>query len=135
MDNKPPAEQNGEQPGAASLPPDAAKTTDPKVASTATAEQLLEVEKEMSGFEKSTLLWAKTAVLMSGLAAMFVCAQWWEMHEGGADTHDLAVSAGKQADRMKDFADRMKDQADRTKDLADRMKDQAARTQAVADWP
>lgn len=56
----------------------------------------------------------------------------YEIIEGGGDTHDLAVAAGKQADRMKDLADRMKDQADRTKDLADRMKDQADQTKTIA---
>jgi hypothetical protein len=47
----------------------------------------------MTGFEKSTLTWARTAVIMSGLAAIFVCAQWYEMHESGTDTHNLALAA------------------------------------------
>jgi hypothetical protein len=57
----------------------------------------------------------------------------YEIIEGGRDTHALAVAAGKQADRMQVFADRMKDQTDRTKDLADRMKDQADRTKTIAE--
>jgi hypothetical protein len=69
---------------------------------------------------------------MSGMAALFVCLQWWEMHTGSVDTHNLAVAAGKQADRMKDFSDRMKEQSDRTKDLAARMQDQAASTKDLA---
>jgi hypothetical protein len=133
VDNQPPAEQNGEKPEAASPPPDAAKTIDPKAASPATAEQLTEVEEQMSGFEKSTLRWAKTAVFMSGLAAIFVCAQWWEMHSGGKDTHDLAVAAGNQATWTQHLSDNMKTQADRTQELADRMKDQAERTKTIAD--
>ncbi|MGA3264100.1 MAG: hypothetical protein ABSC47_08660 [Terracidiphilus sp.] len=70
-------------------PPASSKEPEPisaPAASPATAKQLTEVEEHMSGFEKSTLRWAKTAVIMSGLAAVFVCAQWWEMHEGGIDT-------------------------------------------------
>jgi hypothetical protein len=51
----------------------------------------------MTGFEKATLRWGKIAVLLSGLAAVFVCAQWYEMHVGGQDTHALAVAAGQQA--------------------------------------
>jgi hypothetical protein len=95
------------------------ETRNANPAQPATADQLQEVEREMTGFERATLRWARVAVLMSGLAALFVCLQWYEMRKGGVDTHDLAVAAGKQASRMQDFADRMKDQADRTKDLVD----------------
>lgn len=84
-----------------------------------TAEQLREVEREMTGFERSTLRFARLAFGVSVLAAIFVGLQWHEMRSGSADTHDLAVAAGKQADRMKDLADRMKDQADRTKVIAE----------------
>jgi hypothetical protein len=129
-ENKPEANEPKPPPPAPinkSDPVDALPTTP------ATTQQLTEVEEQMSGFEKSTLRWAKTAVIMSAIAAIFVCAQWWEMHEGGADTHGLAVAAKNQADRMQDFANRMKDQNDRTKDLADRMKDQADRTKELVD--
>ena len=97
------------------------------------------VEKQMTGFEKATLQWAKVAVFLSALAAAFVCAQWLEMHAGGKDTHDLAVAAGNQATWTQRLADSAKIQsdktqalADRTKDLADRMKDQADQTKAIA---
>jgi cell division protein FtsL len=113
----------------------------------ATAQQLQAVEKQTSSFEKATLRWAKLAVFMSAIAALFVCLQWYEMHSGGQDTHDLAAAAGKQADaagkqadaagkevdRMKDFADKMKEQADRTKELAEQAKVQAAAAQKSAD--
>lgn len=56
-----------------------------------------------------------------------------EMHEGGVDTHDLAVAASKQADRMKDLADRMKDQAEATHDLAVAAGKQADASRAFAD--
>jgi hypothetical protein len=61
-------------------------------------------------------------------AAIFY-RQWKEMQSGGTDTHDLAIAAGKQADRTKELADHMKDQADQTKSLAESAKTQA--TQAV----
>lgn len=86
----------------------------------------------MNEFERSTVRWAKLAVAMSGLAAVFVCLQWYEMHTGSADTHELAVSAGKQADRTKELADRMKDQADQTKIVADQAKVQAGASKLLA---
>jgi hypothetical protein len=83
---------------------------------------------------------------MSALAAIFVCAQWWEMHKGGIDTHDLAVAAKDQAATAKsqaeelkkqaadthDLAIQAKNQADRTKDLVDQMKAQAIETTTIA---
>jgi hypothetical protein len=99
----------------------------------ASAQQLADVEKQMTGFEKATVRWAKAAVLMSGLAAVFVCLQWREMHTGGADTHSLAIAAKNQATWTQNLATNMQTQADRTKDLADRMKDQADRTKTIAD--
>ena len=106
---------------------------DTVAATPATTQQLAAVEKQMSGFEKSTLRWARTAVVMSALAAIFVCAQWWEMHEGGIDTHNLAVAAGTQATQTTNLAASTGTQADRTKDLADRMKDQSDQTKIIAD--
>ena len=133
--------------------PQAPSATEPQQvdappATPATADQLAQVEEQMSSFERSTLRWARAAVIMSFLAAVFVCFQWWEMHSGAKDTHDLAVAAGNQATwtqrlaantdtesgHMKDLADRMKDQADRTKIEADETKVLAdeARIQAAA---
>ena len=77
----------------------------------ATEENLQEIQREMTAFERSTLRWAKVAVLLSGLAAIFVCLQWIEMRTTGTDTHTLA-------ERTKDLADRMKDQADQAKIIA-----------------
>jgi hypothetical protein len=50
----------------------------------------------------------------------------YEVYEGGADTHDLAVAAKEQAGAAKALADS-------TKDLADRMKDQAERTRIISE--
>ncbi|MGC9998430.1 MAG: hypothetical protein ABSE79_24185 [Terriglobia bacterium] len=132
MDNQTPAKQNEEQPNAGALSPDAVNQDDAEATDTSDAQQLTVVEKQMTGFEKATLRWAKTAVVLSGLAAVFVCGQWWEMRKSGADTHNLATAAGNQADWTKDLAGHMKDQADRTKDLSDRMKDQADQTKVIA---
>jgi hypothetical protein len=70
--------------------------------------------------------------LAAVIQAVIFYKQWKEMQSGGTDTHDLAIAAGKQADRTKDLADRMKDQSDRTKDLADQTKSlaESAKTQA-----
>jgi len=77
--------------------------------------------------------WIDALSGLSVIATMiFIALQWREMRLGSADTHDLAVAAAKQADRMKDLADRMKDQADRTKELADQATTQAKATQVAA---
>ena len=59
----------------------------------------------MTGFERSTVRLAQIALGISILAAIFVCLQWWEMHTTGTDTHDLAVHAKEQADKMKDMSE------------------------------
>ncbi len=111
----------------ASLPPPLPEIPKPsdvaEVSQPATAQQLQKVEKQMSGFETATLRWARLAVAMSGVAALFVCLQWYEMHSGGTDTHDLAISAGKQADKMKD----MSDAADKIRQAAEGMVGQEQR--------
>jgi hypothetical protein len=56
---------------------------------------------------------------MSGLAAIFVCAQWWEMHTGSEDTHLLAMSASNQAFFTREEARNMKELANKTKQVAD----------------
>jgi len=71
--------------------------------------------------------WTDVAiVILTGGIVFLGYMQWNEMHEGGKDTHDLAVQAKSQADAAKSLADS-------TKNLADRMKDQADRTKVIAD--
>lgn len=77
----------------------------------ATAQQFQEVEERMSAFERSTVRWTRVAVSVSILAAIFICAQWYEMHSGSSDTHDLAVAAENQAAQTKLLAERALDQA------------------------
>lgn len=95
-------------------------------------ESLAEVERKMSVFERSTLRWTKATFFILAGTCLFIGFQWKEMRSGSADTHDLAVAAGKQAEaaskqaaRMKDFADRMRDQADQSKLVAEAAKAQA----------
>ncbi len=109
-----------------SLPPEVTQPANSPTTQPQADDGLRNTEREMTGFERATLRWAKVAAFLSALAAIFICLQWWEMRKGGADTHDLAVAAGKQADAAKSLADR-------TKDLAERMKDQADKTKIIAD--
>jgi hypothetical protein len=51
-----------------------------EAAKPATEQEFQKVEREMNAFERSTLKWARVAVLMSGLAAVFVGLQWIAMH-------------------------------------------------------
>lgn len=81
------------------------------------------VEKQMNAFEKATLRWAKVAVLMSLLAAVFVCLQWVEMHTGATDTHTLAEAAKKQAEKM----DTMSTAADKIRAASENMVTQEQR--------
>jgi DNA anti-recombination protein RmuC len=69
------------------------------------ADQLTEIEKQMTGFERATLRGTKAAVFMSFLAAGFVCLQWIEMRNGATDTHTLAVAAKTQAEKMSSMSD------------------------------
>jgi hypothetical protein len=64
------------------------------------AAQIEDEQKRMTAFERSTLRWAKVAVIMAGLAAFFVCLQWWEMRSGAIDTHNLAEASKTQALKM-----------------------------------
>jgi len=109
-----------------------AEPKDPIPSKPATEADLGEVEKRLSGFERSTIRWTRASFVVVLATAVFICLQWLEMRSGGTDTHELAVQAKNQADRMQDFANRMKDQSDRTKDLADRMKDLADQTKEIA---
>ena len=100
-----------------SLPPEIPQPENRPDAQPAPDTELQEVEREMTGFERSTLRWARVAVVMSGLAAIFVCLQWWEMHEGEADTHTLAQAADTQARKM----GTMSDAADKIREAAQNM--------------
>lgn len=99
-----------------SAPPQVAKPESPVPQQPATAQQLEQVEEKMSAFERSTLNWARVAVIVSGFAFVVVCAQWWEMHTSGIDTHNLAVAARNQAMWTQRLAGSAGTQADSMKD-------------------
>jgi hypothetical protein len=125
MDNQKPAAQDVQP--TPNLPAiQIAKSGNTQPTQAATADQLKQVEKEMNAFERATLRWAKVAVLLSGLAALFVCAQWYEMHTGSQDTHALAQAADTQAKKMTT----MSDAADKIRQAA---QDMVAQDQRIAD--
>jgi hypothetical protein len=99
----------------------------------ATEADLAKVEKQMSGFERATLRWARASFFIVFATAVFIGLQWREMYIGGQDTHNLAVAAANQASWTQRLAGNAQTQADRIKDLADRMKDQADRTKELAE--
>lgn len=109
-----------------SLPPEVPQPVNRPNAQPTTDNQLAEIEREMSGFERGTLRWAKVAVLLSALAALFICLQWREMHTGGVDTHNLAVAAKTQAEKMGN----MSDAADKIRQAAENM---VAQDRRIAD--
>jgi cell division protein FtsL len=119
MDDQAAPAQNSDKPDTAALPVNKTEPSNPETAKPATAQQLANVKKDMSGFERATLRWAKVAVLMSGLAAIFVCAQWWEMHSGGQDTHTLAQQAITQTTQTTNLASAAKTQSEKMSNMAD----------------
>jgi hypothetical protein len=93
---------------------------------------LEQLHERMSAFEKATIRWTRITVVVSILAAGFVCAQWWEMHTGGRDTHDLAIQAGQQAEQARKQADQTAKLADGMAELASSTTRQAAATNTLA---
>jgi hypothetical protein len=66
------ATQRHDNPDAAPSPINITKPINAETTQPATQKQLDDVEKQMSGFEKATLRWAQSAVLLSALAAIFI---------------------------------------------------------------
>jgi len=61
--------------------------------------------------------WTDVAIVILTVGIVFLATmQWWEMHSGGVDTHDLAVAAGKQADAAKALAEQAKAQTDKMRE-------------------
>ena len=101
MDEKPVAESKSSVPPIQPPAPKVPEALNATPAKPATEQQLRNVEQQMTGFERSTLRWTKVAVILSGIAAILICAQWWEMHSGGVDTAKLAQAAVDQATALK----------------------------------
>lgn len=81
--------------------------------------------------------WTDVAIVILTVGIVFLAImQWWEMHSGGVDTHDLAVAAGKQADAARALGEQAKLQADGTRDLsvaAGKQAQQAERSSKIAE--
>jgi hypothetical protein len=112
--------------------------TPPNKPDTATELQKLEqqgkdLERQTTAFERSSLRWAKVSALMAFLTFVFISAQWYEMHTTGADTHDLAVAAGKQADAAKAQIEKMGESLAKTDKLVGATSDLAKEAKRSAD--
>jgi hypothetical protein len=115
-----------------SLPPEVPQPDNRTDAQPATADQLENVKREMTGFERSTVRLAQIALGISILAAIFVCLQWWEMHEGGIDTHALAEATGDASRAASDQADAAQQFSDTAEDINERMSDAVEQLEAAA---
>lgn len=98
-------QQDGGKPGE-DVPP--VRVSEPLSASpqkTATETELKIVEREMSGFERSTLRWTRATFIILAVTCVFIAFQWSEMRSGSNDTHNLAVAATKQAGELSNVSD------------------------------
>jgi hypothetical protein len=117
-----------------SLPPEVPQPVNrPNTQPATTDDEVQNVEREMTGFERATLRWAKVAVFLSALAALFVCLQWYEMHQGGIDTHALAEATKDAAGAASDQADAAQQFSDTAEDINGRMQDAVDQLQAAAE--
>ncbi|HXC43819.1 MAG TPA: hypothetical protein VNY51_09910 [Candidatus Dormibacteraeota bacterium] len=80
----------------------------------------------MSINNKLIVIFAGLTTIATVVYSVFAGWQLYEIHSGAKDTHDLAVAAGKQADKMKD----MSDAADKIRQAAEGM---VTQEQRVAD--
>src|SRR5438105_751212 len=92
----------------------------------ATEQQLEKVESDMNAFERSTLRWTQATFFILAVTCIFIGFQWNEMRSGGQDTHDLAVAAKTQAEKMQS----MSDAADKIRKASE---DMVAQNKRVAD--
>src|SRR5215472_7800543 len=67
----------------------------------ATEADLRQVQKDMSGFERSTIRWTRANFAVVLFTGLFIGLTWYEMHAGGEDTHTLAEAARKQAEKSR----------------------------------
>ena len=67
--------------------------------------ELEDVKRELSGYERSTLRWTIVIVCINALTCLFIALQWHEMKLGSADTHTLAEAAKKQSEKMSSVSD------------------------------
>jgi hypothetical protein len=133
MDKEPHASQQSAESQKGDSPVETSKIVnsikDPKPA---TEQQLNEVKRDMSAFERSTIRWTRTTAGIGFVTAIFICLQWCEMRSGGTDTHDLAVAAGKQADAAKILAEQAKVQTGKMSESLEKATEQAIATNNLA---
>lgn len=67
--------------------------------------ELQEVKRQLTGYEKSTLLWTRVVVGINLLTCLFVGLQYREMKSGSKDTHTLAEAAKTQSEKMSNVSD------------------------------
>jgi len=82
-----------------------------------------EFQKELTGYEKSTLKWTRVIVGINVLTCIFIGLQFYEMKSASSDTHALAVAAQTQAAKMSN----MSDAASKIQEAADGMVTQEQR--------
>jgi hypothetical protein len=80
VDREQEAAQDHPDPSPAALP-EAPKPESAAPPQPATTQQLEEVEKKMSAFERATLTWARAAFIVACAAAAFACLQWVAMRQ------------------------------------------------------
>ena len=92
-----------------------------------------EVQSEVKGIEDRVkraelwMIWLTAAIAFSGFCAVGVgIVQWREIHAGSTDTHDLAIAAKTQAEKMQS----MSDAADKIRQAAENM---VTQDQRIAD--
>jgi hypothetical protein len=117
MTNQNDGTSTGGQPVTGAPPIIKAEPENPVPSKPATEADLEQVKNQMSGFERSTLGWTRASFIVILATGIFIALQWHEMHSGGQDTHDLAIAAKTQADKMKS----MSDAADKIRQAAENM--------------
>jgi len=80
----------------------------------ATEQQLNDVEKRMTAFERSMRRLTIVQVIVAILTGAVIALQWYEMHTGSVDTHALAEAAKAQAEAAKATAESSKAQSENT---------------------
>ena len=84
-------------------------------------------------FSDAVMIFLTVAIAIGTIAsAVAIGFQWYEMHTGGEDTHDLALAAVQQAKLAQLTSAAAYLQTGRTKDLAERMREQADQTRILA---
>ena len=74
----------------------------PQNPTSATAQQLTDVEERMSSFERATLRWTRAMFVVTTATALFIGFQWREMHDAGEQTERIIKADERLAKGMED---------------------------------